>query len=113
MTELPTPPTANQLRTANCRLQTVLLPCDIPSPSPYVVRGVAHFHADAVPAAVFRRLRRIAHVVLPAQLVCDPGGGGIEIAGEADDLGSAAAVVGDVSQRRDVDAIVVAAAAVA
>ena len=75
------------------------------------VGAIAELDADRVPAAVFLSARRIAEVVLLAQLVGDAGGRRIEIARIADDLGAAAAVVGHVAQRHDVDAIVVQTAA--
>src|SRR4051812_4335435 len=89
----------------------ILLARYISSPGAHVVRRVAHFDADAVPASVLRALRGVAHVVLLAQFIRDAGGGRIQVAREADDLGAPAAVVGDVAQRGDVDAIVVAAVA--
>ena len=59
-----------------------------------------------MPPAVFLPGRGVAEVVLLAQFVGDARGRRIEIAGIAHDFGSSAAVVGQVAQRGDVDAIV-------
>src|SRR5580765_8665672 len=64
-----------------------------------------------MPAAVLLSARRVAEVVLLAQLVGDARGRGVEIARIADDLGAPAAVVGHVAERHDVDTIVIRIAA--
>src|SRR5436190_15450989 len=105
-----------ELSTVNCELSRALvhLPAtslarDVPPSRAHAV-ALARFDADGVPAAVLRPRGGVTQVVLLAQLVGDAGDGGIEIAHPADDLGTAAAVVGDVAQRGDVDAIVAGAA---
>ena len=69
------------------------------------VVAAAELDFDRVPAPVLRPRRGVAEKVLPAQLVGDAGRGGIQIARRDDDLGAAAAVVGERAERVGVDPI--------
>src|SRR5580765_1075385 len=80
---------------------------DIPATGAHPVRAVAHFHPDRMPATVLVSVRPITEIVLPAQFIRDASRGRVEIVRVANDLGSPAAVVGQVAQRDDVDAFVV------
>src|SRR3954471_2231375 len=64
-----------------------------------------------MPLAILHAGRFVAQVVLPAQFIRDSGGCGIQIARAPHDLGAAAAVVSDFTQRERVDTIVHASAA--
>src|SRR5438132_671378 len=87
-----------------------LLTCYIAATRSNSIRVILDFHPNRVPPAIFLSRRWIAQVVLLAQLVGDTRGRGVEIPRIADNLGAAAAVVGHVAQRGDVDAVVTARA---
>src|SRR5438105_10492846 len=88
----------------------IALACHVPAPCTHAVVVVAHLDADRMPLAVFRAARLVSQIVLLAQFVGDARRRGIEIVRVANDLRAAAAIVGHVAQRRDVDAIVRVAA---
>src|SRR5687768_2430361 len=67
---------------------------------------VAQLDSDGVPTAVAMTGARISEIVLLAQLIGDAGDRRIEIAEVAHDLRASAAVVGDLTQRHHVHAIV-------
>src|SRR5687767_4736549 len=73
--------------------------------------AVPHFNTDVVPPAVAMARTRVPDVVLLAQLVGDTRGCRVEIARVTNQFGAAAAIVGDLAQRDDVDSIVSAGVA--
>src|SRR4051812_4531346 len=91
-----------QLATGNW----LLARSDVAAACAHVVRGIAHLDTDGVPAAVLGSRCRVPEVVLLAQFGGGAGGRGIQVACRADDLGAPAAVIGNVAQGGDVDAVV-------
>jgi hypothetical protein len=79
-----------------------LLRCEIAAAGPYQERAVANLDTDGMPAAVVGTPARVPQIVLLAELVGDPAGCRVEIAGVADQLGEAAAVVRDLTQSVEV-----------
>src|SRR6478672_11343709 len=58
-----------------------LLRCEIAAAGPYQERAVANLDTDGMPAAVVGTPARVPQIVLLAELVGDPAGGRVEIAG--------------------------------
>src|SRR6187431_2867555 len=75
------------------------------APCPDGEAPITRFDADRVPAAVLLLGARKGQRVLPAQLVGQTGGGRLQFAEAADDLGAAPGLVGDVAQRIRIDAL--------
>src|SRR3954452_8465596 len=82
--------------------------CDVTPACTDAIIAIAKFDTNRMPSSVLLAFGRVAEIVLPAQFVGDVRGRRIQIARIADDFGAAAAVVGHVTQRDDVDAVVIA-----
>src|SRR5436190_3203543 len=82
-----------------------LLRCEIAAAGPHQERAVANLDTDGMPAAVVGTPARVPQIVLLAELVGDPAGRRVEVARIADQLGEAAAVVGDLTQCLEVDGL--------
>src|SRR5215210_1541222 len=78
---------------------------------PDVISGISQLDTNRVPLPVLYTRRGVAQIVLAAQFVGDARRRGLEITRAADDLRAAAAVVGDVAERRHVHPFVAAATA--